>query len=277
MSAITDWQERVTTWAAGQPNIRAILLVGSYARREPPPDEQSDLDLVLYTVDSTPYANDHWLSGLGEVMISIIERWDNGTLEHLCFFADGVKVDFAFPPFSELQDEVARGYLREVYLRGYRVLLDKDGLAAQLLPCPFTTLPVAPPTHDSFYETVNGFCFWALRTAQAIKRNERWVAYYRDGKLKNYLIQMLEWHAQRRGQDTWHGGRFIQRWADNSVITELDHAFAHFSVPDMWKALQHTLALFARVSSEVASDYAHLYPKDMIGDIGERIIEMSKS
>jgi aminoglycoside 6-adenylyltransferase len=277
MATITEWQERVVTWAAGQPNIRAILLVGSYARRDPPPDEQSDLDLVLYTVDSTPYADDRWLSTLGVVMISVMERWDNGTPEHLVFFADGVKVDFAFPPFSELQDEVARGYVREVYLRGYHVLLDKDGLAAQLLPCPYTPPPVKPPSHADYHEAVIGFWFWALRTAQAINRNERWVAYYRDGKLKNYLLQMLEWHAQLRGQDTWHGGRFIQRWIDENTLTSLKHTFARFSVPDMWQALKHTLDLFATVSAEVGSEHAFVYPVDIIGDVGQRISELRQN
>ncbi|MBX3085781.1 MAG: aminoglycoside 6-adenylyltransferase [Anaerolineae bacterium] len=271
MSLLTDWQGRVLAWAADQPSIRAILLVGSLARRDSPSDAFSDLDLVLYTVDPEQYADSAWLSTLGSVLIGVMERWDNGTPEHLVFFADGTKIDFAFPPFSELQDEVARGYLRGVYRRGYQVLLDKDGLAGQLQPCPYHPAPVEPPTQAEFLETVNGFWFWALRTMQAIQRNERWVTYYRDGKLKNYLLRMLEWEARQRGQDTWHGGRFIQHWAGDDTLTALEQAFAHFSADDMRRALEATLVLFERLSAQVADGYHFSYPAQTVANVRQHL------
>ena len=48
-------ENRVVTWAESQPSIRAILVVGSRARRDFPADEWSDLDLMIFATDFEGY------------------------------------------------------------------------------------------------------------------------------------------------------------------------------------------------------------------------------
>jgi molybdopterin-guanine dinucleotide biosynthesis protein A len=40
---------RIAVWARGREDVRAVLVVGSYARREMPADRWSDLDVVLWS------------------------------------------------------------------------------------------------------------------------------------------------------------------------------------------------------------------------------------
>ena len=56
-------ENRIIAWAESQPDIRAILVIGSRARRDLPADEWSDLDLMVFATDSERYlANGDWLS-----------------------------------------------------------------------------------------------------------------------------------------------------------------------------------------------------------------------
>ena len=48
-------ENRVIAWAESQPDIRAIIVVGSRARRDSPADEWSDLDLVIIQETQVPF------------------------------------------------------------------------------------------------------------------------------------------------------------------------------------------------------------------------------
>ncbi|MCL4301757.1 MAG: nucleotidyltransferase domain-containing protein [Anaerolineae bacterium] len=52
---IQQLKHRLVAWIATQPNLRAILVVGSQARRDHPADEWSDLDLMVFATDFSPY------------------------------------------------------------------------------------------------------------------------------------------------------------------------------------------------------------------------------
>jgi aminoglycoside 6-adenylyltransferase len=48
---MSELLERITTWAEGNPDIRAAFLVPSRARTDVPVDEWSDLDIPLIAVN----------------------------------------------------------------------------------------------------------------------------------------------------------------------------------------------------------------------------------
>jgi aminoglycoside 6-adenylyltransferase len=66
-----DVLDRLTRWAGGDPNVRALVLTGSAAAGAPHP--LSDRDLEVYVDDPTPLLDDDsWWSELGEVLV--VER-----------------------------------------------------------------------------------------------------------------------------------------------------------------------------------------------------------
>lgn len=74
-AAEVEWvMQRVAQWARTQPDIRALLLVGSWARDAAQPD--SDVDLVVLTTTPECYSPDGaWIRELGAVAISRVQQW----------------------------------------------------------------------------------------------------------------------------------------------------------------------------------------------------------
>ena len=95
-SGVVDQQamiEQVTSWAAGDENIRAVVLTGSSARDDY--DELSDLDLELYLRDpSNLLTRRDWYDQFGEVL-AVEELANPGWMPtRLLYLVDG-KIDFA--------------------------------------------------------------------------------------------------------------------------------------------------------------------------------------
>jgi aminoglycoside 6-adenylyltransferase len=215
-------KDRVVAWAESQPEIRALLMIGSRARPDATADEWTDLDLLVFATDFEPYlAGDEWLQTIGKVWLNLHHRTGGGHPERMVHFDGGYKVDFVFYPVGELREMVASGQLGAVYQRGYDVLVDKDGLAAQLPPPPYAAPPYQRPSPEVFRLAVDTFWHDAIYIARQIRRRNLWSARARKNKIEQrVLLKMLEWHARATNgweYDTWHDGVFMSRWTDPIV------------------------------------------------------------
>lgn len=264
MQHLQDLQNQITIWAKTQPAIRAILVVGSSARRDHPGDEWSDLDLMVFATDFLPYlAHTGWLDAIGTVWVCVRHDTGDGDPEQLVLFDGGRKADFVFYPVDRLRQMVEAQWMPGVYHRGYFTLVDKDGLAARLPPPRYTPPPFAKPSSAEFASTVNAVWYGAVYIAKQLRRRELWVAKYADGLMKNNLASMLAWHAratQGWAHDTWHNGRFISEWMEAETWRDLQAVFGHFEAADAWRALFANLALFRRLATQAALKLGYLYP-----------------
>ncbi len=262
--------ERLVAWAQAQENIRAAILIGSRARSDHPADEWSDLDVFVAARDIRVYIDSSaWVEQIGTPWLTFIEQTGDGrSLERRVLFESGLDVDFAFFPFEGIEQMLNDGVppdALDVFRRGARVLLDRDGLAARMLEAARQPAsPPAPPSEGEFLGAANDFWYHALWTAKHLRRGELWWAKSGcDDRLKYLLRRMLEWHARavRGGEyDTWIRGRFLEEWVDPRVLKELPRAFAHYDVEDLWRALLATMDLFGWVSGETAEHFHFTYP-----------------
>jgi aminoglycoside 6-adenylyltransferase len=259
-----NFEQKVLAWAEHRPDVRAILVVGSRARRHHPADEWSDLDLEIFVIDSSPYLTGvPQIEEFGVVLVSIPFDKGDGYPEHLVLFEGVHKVDFAFSPIEKLHRLIHEQPLDELYERGYYVLLDRDGLAAQIPEPAYNAPPLKRPTEEAFVETVNAFWYHAHQIAKLIRRRDLWNVKTQDALLKVYLLRVMEWHAQAvRGweHDTWHSGRFLSEWADAETWAALQESFARFDAADSWRALLATMTLFRRLATETAAHLTYHYP-----------------
>ena len=77
-------EDRVIAWAKSQSDIRAILVIGSRARRDFPADEWSDLDLMIFATDFEKYlASDSWLDDIGEAWLNLSLETGRGHPERI--------------------------------------------------------------------------------------------------------------------------------------------------------------------------------------------------
>ena len=253
--------ERLIAWAKTQPDIRLVLLVGSRARTETPADEWSDADIVIMSTDPDRFltATD-WLGEFATPLLTFLEPTATGTgEERRVLFAGGLDVDFTPIPVSYVEQIAATGWPPEtavVVARGMRVLLDKDDLFATIAHQVLEFPEAAPPAQQQFLNLVNDFWYHAVWVAKKLRRGELWIARScLDCYMKGQLRTMLEWHARAThgwSYDTWHDGRFLDRWADPRAVAELPGVFARYDVDDVRRALFATMRLFRWLASETA-------------------------
>jgi aminoglycoside 6-adenylyltransferase len=267
ITSIKQLEDQVIVWAETQPKIRAILVVGSRARRNHPGDEWADLDLMLFVTDFTEYlARADWLEEIGRVWVYLPHQTGDGDPERLVLFEGGYKADFIFYTLAELQRLGQLHTLPDVYRRGYYIIVDKDGLAAQMSSPTFGPAAGVPPSVETFQLAVNTFWYGAVYVAKQIRRRELWIVKFRDWTMKEGLLKMLEWHAHTLhgwDYDTWHDGRFLVEWTDVQTWEALQHAFGRFNALECWQTLLATMTLFRRLATETASRLDYSYPTEL--------------
>ncbi len=254
----------IVAWAAGQDDIRAIVIVGSRARSNHPADAWSDLDLIVFTTTAAAYTADAaWLAAWGGVeapalsLAGVLPEW-------LVLMSGGVKVDVAIAVADgSLAEMLARFPFQDVLARGLRVLVDKTASHGHPLP-PFAPRLPRPPSAFEFENACFGFLVAADKTARLLRRSDLWRAKMLcDGDLKSRLLTFLEWQAQAGhglDEDTWYDGRFLVEWADPAALSALPATFAAYSGADLWRALRASTALFRRLATDCAAIWHLPFP-----------------
>jgi len=257
--------QRICAWGEAQPDIRALVVTGSYARGTAAP--LSDLDLEIFTHTPVRYLqSDSWMGEIGAVCVYLALNNDRGLPTRLIIFKDGSKADFTVCVVAVLASMAEARRLPPLYERGYQVLIDKDQVASRL-PQASLALPVTQtPTEEEFGQIVHEFWFEVYHVANYLRRNDLWAAKVRDWGLKELLLKMLQWREKSLhgwGYDTGHKGTRIREWVEPSVYTRLHDVFAQFDVADSWRALQATIDIFRDIAHDTAGRLRYHYPQDI--------------
>jgi aminoglycoside 6-adenylyltransferase len=247
----------VTEWAAEREDVKAAVVVGSRARRDVPADRWSDLDVILIVDDPEPYAEDaSWVAEFGRPVLTFLEETPmDGQRERRVLYETGEDVDFPLFPVSALERLEQSENAAHLLARGYRVLVDRIHLEERLARVAADASPPPPPTRDELLQLASDFWYHALWAAKKLRRGEVFTAKgCIDGYLKWRLVTLLEWHARSvdPALDTWHEGRFLERWADPGALAALEDAYARYDVRDVARALWATIDLWQGLEEETA-------------------------
>ena len=267
-------EANIITWAAAQPDVRAVLAVGSKARGDA--DQWSDLDLLLFTRDRERYSTDDWLQPFGEVWLTYKDRAGPNDPEWFAIYEGGLKVDIVLLHFEEpdtdLETLLQRYPYQNVFARGIKVLFDQSGPSRVLPPKP-VDLPQSP-TQAEFMHVVNGFLLESVTTAKFIARGDLWRAqHWLAYDLRPNLLKLIEWHAS--GRDVWYNGRFMASWADPRALDALPQTFATYERESLQSALTTLLNLCLLVGDETADRFGFTFPREThyrIKDLIEKIL-----
>lgn len=258
-------EQRFTVWAMDQPNIRAAVVVGSRARDDHPADDWADLDVMVYAENPDTYLGDSdWLGEIGTVWASFVYVTSGDDPEQLVVYEGGLNVDFVVVSINTLRRATSAGTVPEIFLRGARVIVDKDAIADEAVPNQFHTPGFRQITQEDLVSAVNTFWYAALYIAKQLRRGELWLALYRLNETRNGLLGLVEAHARAvKGQDhdTWHMGRFLTEWAEPRVVEALGETFPQFTFNDGWRALWATIDLFRWLAKEIAKQMGFRYPE----------------
>jgi aminoglycoside 6-adenylyltransferase len=259
--------ERLVAWVAGRPDVEAAVIVGSRARRDHPADPWSDVDLVLVTDHPERFLDDAtWLAELGRPILSYRERTAvGGERERRVLFEGGQDLDVAVLRPAALA--APRPELAAVAARGARVLLDRsDVLGPVLAAAPAARAARGPalPGQEELDELVSDALHHLLLAARKLARGELWIARATlGGHLPALLLRLLEWHAVAAGPtDVWHGGRFLEQWADPRFLARLPATDARYDAPELRRAVAAMHDLVRDVGLETADRLGLTYPVD---------------
>ena len=280
--------DRVVDWARSDGAVRALILLGSRARVDPPADEWSDTDLIAVVPDPAAFlADPSWPARFGSVAVTFVEQTPHGRSERRVLYADGTDLDLV--PVSI---EEARTGLREpgplsMLARGHRILLDKDGLVADL-PALIAGASTEhdqgrdwPPDAAAFGNLVSDFWYHALWSARKLRRGELWVARACvDGYMKRLLLLIIEWQARATTDgegDHWFDGRFLERWADTETVRALRDCYSHYDSGDLGRGLAATMDLFRRLATDLAVRIELPYPAGPDDAATKLVVELLES
>jgi aminoglycoside 6-adenylyltransferase len=148
-------EARVVRWCRAQDLVRAAILTSTRAIVNAARDRFSDVDVILVLKDIAPLSEHReWLSDFGDVLAAWRDRaalkQDPSRTCWVTQYTDGSKIDFTLWPAELLRRVVESADLPDQLDVGYRLLIDKDGLAIGLKPPTYRAHIPAPPSHAEY-------------------------------------------------------------------------------------------------------------------------------
>lgn len=268
-NATMDVLERLTEWAMQHTLVRALVLESSRAVDQAPLDALSDYDVLLVVSDMRPFIEDDtWLSAYGTPIVTFsnsLSDWEADSYIRMALYEDHTKIDYILCPLEVMREIVERQQLPDLLDWGYRVLLDKDGVTAEL-PAPTRTAYVpARPTEREYQALVEEFWWEATYVAKNLWRDDLMFARYNLDVVMRHdlLLRMLEWRVEIDHHWTWKPGivgRGLKRHLPADIWSELETTWAGADIAENWRALFAITALFRRVAGEVGDAVGYAYP-----------------
>jgi aminoglycoside 6-adenylyltransferase len=263
---------RIRGWAADHPLVRAVVLESSRAVGLTTLDRFSDYDVLLVVSDVHPFADDNtWQLFFGEPLVRFGDKAEvlgYETYFRLVLYQDHTKIDFAIWPVELLQHVVERQESTELLDWGYRVLVDKDGLAAALpAPTRKAYIPTSP-TQQQYQALIEEFWWETTYAAKHLWRDELVLFKYNLEVVMKYelLLPMLEWLIELDYGWTWKPGvlgRGLKRALPPDLWSALERTYVGPSIEENWEALLTITALFRRVAQEVGHALGYAYPEEL--------------
>lgn len=269
-------------WAENEVDIKSVIIIGSSVRKLQKSDKYSDIDFIIFT--NNPFKYEKSFTWIDEIHKSVSFHngfeMSKGTFVKRIFFENEVAVDITFlnsrslsaiHTFTRLTEKAK--YLLKIlgsnkikviekqvfsftyYLhRGYHFILDKNGSEQKVKKI---ISQYGYKTEYSFelkdFEIViNRFWQNAYRMAYKIKRKELFTAKLEiEPEMKHDLLNIIEIYTKHMNGDdfeTWHKGKFIEKWADPVIVEKLKAIYGEYNIESTWKSLKSTIDLFIHIS-----------------------------
>jgi aminoglycoside 6-adenylyltransferase len=263
--------DRLIRWADSEPLVRALLLTGSRAERNAQRDALSDYDVIVLASEIGPFtSDDSWLQAYGGVLVSTHNSYPCCGIDvqtRLTLYEDGTKIDYSLWSTMFLKEVSRQPQPPDVLDFGYRVLVDKDNLAADLKPPTHTAHIPRKPNEAEFRALVEEFWLETSYVAKNLSRGELLPAKYSfDAVIKfNLLRRMLEWRVEL--DHDWSlrlgfMGRGLKTMLRPEALAQLESTFVGAQTEGNWRALFETVDLFRTTARAVAEGLGYSYPEE---------------
>jgi aminoglycoside 6-adenylyltransferase len=271
-------EARIVNWCNAHDLVRVAILTSTRAVATASVDKFSDIDVILALTEIGPLSDRrHWLTDFGEVLAAWRDPealWcDPPRTCWVTQYADGSKIDFTLWPVALLRQVVESGALPDQLDVGYRVLVDKDGLAGGLEPASHRAHIPGRPSREEFLTVIEDFFLESTYVAKHLWRDDLMPAKFSlDHVMKQGSLRaMLEWRIEIDHQWSLRpgaSGKGLKKHLSPDVYGLLEQTYVGPRIADNWIALFDTIALFRRIAIEIADHFGYEYP----GDMDDRVV-----
>ncbi len=266
--AIIDY---LTGWAAADPRIRAVIWTSTRTNPEAAVDALSDYDIILVVAALDPFLDDGWLGDFGDVLVlyrdPVRQEAGGPQFTRVTQYESGLKIDFTVMPAARWQRWTASPDLPADLDVGYRVLLDKDGLAAGLPAPTYTAYIPNPPDEAAYRERIETFFHEATYVGKNLWRDELLAARYSADHMTHAMMRpMLEWRMEIDRDwslKTGAAGKGLKKQLPPDIWAAFEATLTGADIDDNWNALFAACALYRRLAVEVGTALGYAYPEAM--------------
>jgi aminoglycoside 6-adenylyltransferase len=260
------------TWAKAKPDVRAVILTSSRTRPDFVPDVFSDYDIIFVVKDIKPYLDDEsWLEEYGRVLAvyrdPVMSEYGHERFIRVTQYEDSLKIDFTFWPVGLLKHMAAMEKLPDYIDDGYKVLLDKDGLARGMKAPSFKAFIPKPPTETEYVQFVEEFFSNTPYVAKHIRRGDFFPLKYMLNFIRyEKLRKMLEWKVEIEHNWSLKSGNYgkgLSKYLAPEILDEIENTYAGTGPEADWESLFRIIALFRKVAREVGNKLEYTYPEEM--------------
>lgn len=263
MNRYDELMKRLLAVCESQPEIKAVIIVGSQAREISKADEYSDLDLIIACSEPQILLYENNIIGkLGKPVYSFVEDTIAGEKERRILFENSLDVDMIVMTEDKLAQLIKSHVADDLMNRGFSVCYDNCGISdyidrsSIIAQRHYTAL-----SEEEFKNLTNDFMFHTVWAEKKIRRGELWTAIMCvNGYLKTKLIIVIEMYehcVHGTAYDTWHNGRMAEQWAEPFIVDKLSDCFSRYDADDLLYALTATRELFLTLAKECASAYGY--------------------
>jgi len=263
--------DKLTDWAESRPDIRAVLLTSTRAKPGAQLDEFSDYDVVFVAEDIKLYRKDEsWITEYGKVLALYRDpvQADYGfdRFIDVTQYESGLKIDFMFWPVGLLKHMAALPELPAAIDDGYKVLLDKDGLAPGMKPPSYNAFIPKPPTEEEYLLYVESIFNNAHYAAKHIRRGDifplmdiiNYLRYERLGRLLWWKVEIEhDWNLK-----SGNYGRGLQKYLSPELLHEIESTYLGESTEAKWDVLFRLIELYCKIAREVGDKLGFPYPEE---------------
>lgn len=265
-----EFEARIVEWARQQPDLEALVQIGSRVQPGAIVDAWSDWDYHLIVRQPARYFNRDWPAQIAPCWCAHFERTARGVVKLSAVFAEGREVDF-IPlaawqvklAYAAMRHPGARGWfppalhrgihnLRLVARPGTRVIVGGPAWERRL-----TALAVEWPAADfsatDFQEHTSAFWRHAVWVGKKIMRGElRAALRWHHLELREQVYALLEEEARLAGRTPRPEARKAEHWLDDARLRQT----VITTGPEqrvLARALLAELTLFREVAQSVAA------------------------
>ncbi|QPH38256.1 aminoglycoside 6-adenylyltransferase [Pedobacter endophyticus] len=289
-SRLTEAITATIDLAENNADIKAIVSFGSTNRKKV--DENSDLDIFIFTTDRARYLDknqNQWLlESFGNILSRVIveELMDQILFNRIVleneFSLDIITVDISefrtakyflwlkkvglstVIPKKLLESVDKKLYTFHYYLkRGYQILYDQVNIKS-LIERIFDAYKHELYqernnliNENTFERNYNQFWQSCCKMNLELERGHYFQALnVHDHEIKKSLIQMVYWHTlldpNNKDLDVFYKGAKIYDWCDESIIQQLYSIFPHQDFPRMTNAIDQSILVYQQLSHPIA-------------------------